>query len=114
VGSGITDYSITSKKQRFNYWIIDQSGGLSANFDNALRVTNLEPLYQCPKKLPVYIPTAERVLIRSPKASIHAWTSPVQPARVNNGILHSSALSRARIGLGRLMLPSPDTVQPNN
>jgi len=44
VGSGITDYSITSKSQGFNYRIIDQSGGLPANFDNALRVTNLAPL----------------------------------------------------------------------
>jgi hypothetical protein len=48
LGTGTTDNSITSNKQLFNYWIIDQSAGLPANFDNAIGFTNLGKLYKCP------------------------------------------------------------------
>jgi hypothetical protein len=48
LGMGTTGYSITSSNQLFLYWIIDQSAGLPANFDNALGFTNLAKIYKCP------------------------------------------------------------------
>ena len=47
-GTATTDYSITNNTQRFLYWAIDQSNGIPANFDNALGVRALGPLYSCP------------------------------------------------------------------
>jgi hypothetical protein len=46
-GTMQTGYVINSKKSSY-IWIIDQSGGIPANFDNALKYANLGILYKCP------------------------------------------------------------------
>jgi hypothetical protein len=43
-----TDYSITSNKQHFRYWALDQSAQIPANLDNALGEIDLGNLYDCP------------------------------------------------------------------
>jgi hypothetical protein len=48
VSSADTPYNINNGKQSFWYWLIDQSAGLPATFDNALHVKNLGALYDCP------------------------------------------------------------------
>lgn len=48
IGSGVTANSVDNATQNYYYWIIDQSAGIAANFDNALRLTNLDSLYSCP------------------------------------------------------------------
>lgn len=48
LGTQNTGYTITNKTQPFLYWLIDQSAGIPANFDNALGVTNLGKIYACP------------------------------------------------------------------
>jgi hypothetical protein len=47
VGTEQTPYSITSTQDSL-YWIIDQSAGAPAIFDNAMNFTNLGLLYDCP------------------------------------------------------------------
>lgn len=46
-GTVQTGYVIDSKSTSF-YWLIDQSAGAPANFDNALQYTNLGGIYKCP------------------------------------------------------------------
>jgi hypothetical protein len=48
VGKSQTAYSVFDDNQAFIYWIIDQSAGIPATFDNALKLVNLGPLYTCP------------------------------------------------------------------
>jgi len=47
-GSQNTGFTITNKTSPFLYWLIDQSAGIPATFDNALGVTNLGKIYVCP------------------------------------------------------------------
>jgi hypothetical protein len=47
-GTEQTGYWIDNKKHNYFYWMIDQSAGDAAIFDNALAVTNLKGLYSCP------------------------------------------------------------------
>jgi hypothetical protein len=47
-GAEQTGYWIDSKKQNNFYWIIDESAGAAAIFDNALAVANLSTIYSCP------------------------------------------------------------------
>ncbi len=46
-GTVQTGYVIDNKSSSF-YWLIDQSAGAAANFDNALQYTNLGGIYNCP------------------------------------------------------------------
>ncbi len=46
-GTVQTGYVINSKSSSF-YWLIDQSAGAPANFDNALQYTNVGGIYKCP------------------------------------------------------------------
>jgi len=46
-GTEQTGYVIDNKSSSF-YWLIDQSAGAPANFDNALQYTNLGGIYKCP------------------------------------------------------------------
>jgi hypothetical protein len=46
-GTMQTGYIVDSKAG-FYIWLFDQSVGIPANFDNALKYTNLGPLYSCP------------------------------------------------------------------
>ncbi len=46
-GTAQTGYVINSRKASF-YWLIDQSAGAPATFDNAFKYTNLGLLYSCP------------------------------------------------------------------
>jgi hypothetical protein len=46
-GTMQTGYVINSKKNSF-VWLIDQSAGIPANFDNAMKYANLGILYKCP------------------------------------------------------------------
>jgi len=47
-GSQSTGYTIANKTSPFLYWLIDQSGGIPASWDNALGVTNVGKIYSCP------------------------------------------------------------------
>jgi hypothetical protein len=47
-GSQQTSYSIDSANRAYFYWVIDQSNGIAATFDNAFAVKNLGVLYNCP------------------------------------------------------------------
>jgi len=46
-GTMQTGYIVNNKAGLY-IWLIDQSVGIPANFDNALKYTNLGPLYSCP------------------------------------------------------------------
>ncbi len=46
-GTVQTGYVIDNKSSSF-YWLIDQSAGAPANFDNALQYTNVGGIYNCP------------------------------------------------------------------
>jgi hypothetical protein len=46
-GTVQTGYVIDSKNSSF-YWLIDQSAGAPANFDDALQYTNVGGIYKCP------------------------------------------------------------------
>jgi hypothetical protein len=46
-GTVQTGYIVNNKSGRY-IWLIDQSAGIPADFDNALMYTNLGPLYSCP------------------------------------------------------------------
>jgi hypothetical protein len=46
-GSEQTGYVINNTKG-YLYWLVDQSAGAAASFDNALKYTNLGLLYKCP------------------------------------------------------------------
>jgi hypothetical protein len=47
VGGEQTGYWINNHQGYF-YWLIDQSAGIPANFDNALMQTNVGAIYNCP------------------------------------------------------------------
>ncbi len=46
-GTAQTGYIVNNKSGRY-IWLIDQSAGIPATFDNALQYRNLGPLYKCP------------------------------------------------------------------
>jgi hypothetical protein len=47
-GSEQTGYWINDRSHNYFYWIMDQSAGGPANFDNALTENNLRKIYSCP------------------------------------------------------------------